>query len=44
MTAALLGSKTRNVRMNGASFWRNVPVAVLDLHIGGYQVIKKWLS
>jgi hypothetical protein len=42
--AALLGDKTRDVRMNGASFWRNVPEAVWDLHIGGYQVIKKWLS
>jgi hypothetical protein len=41
--AALLG-KTRDVWMNGASFWRNVPEAVWDLHIGGYQVIKKWLS
>ncbi|MDA8248699.1 MAG: hypothetical protein M0Z28_05915 [Rhodospirillales bacterium] len=30
--------------MNGASCWRNVPDAVWDLHIGGYQVLKKWLS
>jgi Type ISP C-terminal specificity domain len=42
--AALLGSKTRDVWMNGASYWRNVPEAVWVLHIGGYQVIKKWLS
>jgi hypothetical protein len=42
--AALLGATTRDVWMNGASFWRNIPDAVWETHIGGYQVIKKWLS
>jgi hypothetical protein len=42
--AGLLGDKTRDVWINGASFWRNIPEAVWNLHIGGYQVLKKWLS
>jgi len=25
-------------------YWKNVPRKVWDYHIGGYQVIKKWLS
>jgi hypothetical protein len=41
---ALLGLTTRDVWMNGASYWRNVPERVWELKIGGYQVIKKWLS
>ena len=40
----LLGATTRDVWMNGASYWRNIPEEVWDLKIGGYQVIKKWLS
>ena len=42
--SALLGTVTRDVWMNGASFWRNVPDVVWETHIGGYQVLKKWLS
>lgn len=42
--SALLGTATRDVWMNGASCWRNVPAAVWETHIGGYQVLKKWLS
>jgi hypothetical protein len=42
--AALLGAQTRDVWMNGASFWKNIPDAVWETHIGGYQVLKKWLS
>lgn len=30
--------------MNAQAFWANVPQAVWDFTIGGYQVIKKWLS
>ena len=26
------------------AFWRNIPARVWDYTIGGYQVIKKWLS
>ena len=42
--AALLGTRTFNIGMNGASFWKNIPEAVWETHIGGYQVLKKWLS
>ena len=42
--AELLGDTTRDVWMNGASYWRNVPGTVWDVSIGGYQVLKKWLS
>jgi hypothetical protein len=42
--AALLGAQTRDIWMNGASFWKNIPEAVWETHIGGYQVLKKWLS
>jgi hypothetical protein len=41
---ALLGPTTRDVWMNGASYWRNIPERVWEVKIGGYQVIKKWLS
>ena len=30
--------------MNGAICWRNVPEQVWEFRIGGYQVLKKWLS
>lgn len=40
----LLGGRTLDVYLNGGVFWRNVPVAVWEYHIGGYQVLKKWLS
>jgi hypothetical protein len=33
-----------DVFLNDATCWRNVPAAVWDYTIGGYQVIKKWLS
>ena len=26
------------------AYWRNVPAKVWNYYIGGYQVIKKWLS
>jgi len=42
--ATLLGPTTHDIGMNGASHWRNIPAAVWSLHIGGYQVLKKWLS
>lgn len=42
--AALLGARTLDVAMNGASLWRNIPEQVWEMHIGGYQVLKKWLS
>lgn len=40
----LLGGQTCDVYLNAAVYWRNVPRAVWEYHIGGYQVLKKWLS
>ena len=39
-----LGEKTFDVYLNGEAFWRNVPAAVWGYRLGGYQVLKKWLS
>ena len=41
---ALLGPDTRDVYLNDKAYWRNVPASVWEHYIGGYQVIKKWLS
>ena len=41
---ATLGAHVLDVYLNGTAYWRNVPEAVWDFTIGGYQVIKKWLS
>jgi hypothetical protein len=40
----LLGETTCDVYLNGAAYWRNIPLNVWEYYIGGYQVIKKWLS
>ncbi|MGA2034669.1 MAG: type ISP restriction/modification enzyme [Thermoguttaceae bacterium] len=40
----LLGEKTLDVYLNGAAYWRNIPLKVWEYYIGGYQVVKKWLS
>ncbi len=40
----LLGAKTCDVYLNDTAYWRNIPVNVWEYRIGGYQVIKKWLS
>ena len=42
--ADVIGDKTLDVYLNGEAFWRNVPAAVWDYRLGGYQVLKKWLS
>ena len=41
---ALLGARTLNVHLNADAFWTNVSPRVWDYTLGGYQVIKKWLS
>jgi len=41
---AVLGAKAHDVYLNGAAYWKNVPENVWDYTIGGYQVMKKWLS
>jgi hypothetical protein len=33
-----------DIYLNDQTFWRNVPVPVWEYTLGGYQVIKKWLS
>jgi hypothetical protein len=40
----LLGKSTHDIYLNDTAYWRNVPEKVWDYTIGGYQVLKKWLS
>jgi hypothetical protein len=40
----LLGKSTHDIYLNDTACWRNVPEKVWDFTIGGYQVMKKWLS
>lgn len=41
---AHLGEQTCDVYLNGNAYWRGVPLRVWEYTIGGYQVMKKWLS
>lgn len=41
---ALIGHRTLDIYLNNDVFWSNVPEKVWDYALGGYQVIKKWLS
>jgi hypothetical protein len=41
---ALLGDTTFDIHLNSDACWSNVPARVWDYTLGGYQVIKKWLS
>ena len=43
-TIAALGDTTFDVYLNDRAFWRNVPAAIWGYKLGGYQVLKKWLS
>lgn len=43
-TFALLGPATFNVHLSANVWWSNVPANVWNYTLGGYQVIKKWLS
>ena len=38
------GAGALDVYLNAVAYWHNVPPAVWEYTIGGYQVIKKWLS
>jgi hypothetical protein len=38
------GDDAFDVLLNEVSCWRNIPAPVWEYTIGGYQVIKKWLS
>ncbi len=41
---SVLGPTTFDVYLNREAFWRNLPSAVWNYRLGGYQVLKKWLS
>lgn len=40
----MLGARIHDLFLNAAACWRNVPASVWDFTIGGYQVLKKYLS
>ncbi|MBN1362859.1 MAG: N-6 DNA methylase [Sedimentisphaerales bacterium] len=40
----LLGDETLDIYLNEHAHWANVPKSAWEYHIGGYQVVKKWLS
>ena len=42
--APTLGETTLDIYLNARACWRNVPAAVWTYRLGGYQVLKKWLS
>ena len=42
--AATLGDSTFDVYLNTSAYWQNIPNAVWNYKLGGYQVLKKWLS
>ena len=39
-----LGETTFDIYLNDRACWRNVPANVWSYKLGGYQVLKKWLS
>ena len=41
---SVLGQTTFDIYLNGNAYWRNVPANVWRYKLGGYQVLKKWLS
>ena len=41
---SVLGEKAFDVYLNERALWRCVPAAVWNYKLGGYQVLKKWLS
>ena len=42
--SSVLGETTFDIYLNDIAYWRNVPSTVWNYHLGGYQVLKKWLS
>ncbi len=42
--ASALGETTFDIHLNDRAYWRNIPAAVWNYKLGGYQVLKKWLS
>jgi type ISP restriction-modification system protein/carboxypeptidase family protein len=41
---SLFGETCSDVHLNGESFWSAIPINVWNYTLGGYQVLKKWLS
>ena len=41
---SVLGETTFDIYLNARAFWRNIPAHVWTYKLGGYQVLKKWLS
>ena len=41
---SVVGETTFDVYLNANAFWRNIPATVWRYKLGGYQVLKKWLS
>ena len=39
-----LGYTTFDIYLNDRAYWRNIPSAIWSYKLGGYQVLKKWLS
>jgi hypothetical protein len=39
-----LGTTTNDIFLNDTGYWRNIPAEVWNFTIGGYQVLKKFLS
>ena len=42
--ADALGDSTLDIHLNGNARWSDVPASVWNYKLGGYQVLKKWLS
>ena len=40
----VLGQTTFDIYLNDRAYWKNVPAGVWNYKLGGYQVLKKWLS
>ena len=40
----ILGATTYDIHLNANAYWRNIPAHVWTYRLGGYQVLKKWLS
>lgn len=39
-----LGEETLDIFLNARCYWKNIPRPVWEFTLGGYQVLKKWLS
>lgn len=42
--SSVFGETTFDIYLNANAFWRNVPGTVWNYRLGGYPVLKKWLS